>query len=197
MTVTKHSSKMEELIRRLDEAVGSARDDATRCRNVKSVLTDVVRSGQEFVDDAFLKPAPHKYARRLLHRDPTGRYSALVMVWDRGQGTPLHDHAGHWCVECVYRGRIRVTSYSVRGGDPEKDVVSFEKETTIFAGVGEAGALIPPFEYHVLENPDQTPAITIHVYGEELTYCHVFEPVEGGYKRVYRELAYTDAAPQM
>ena len=113
------------------------------------------------------------------------------MVWNRGQGTPLHDHAGTWCVECVYRGRIRVTSYSVRGGDPERGVVRFEKETVVMAGVGEAGALIPPFEYHVLENADETPSVTLHVYGGEMTYCHIFEPAEGGYLRKYRELGYT------
>ena len=192
MTVTPQGSKVDELIRRLDEAV-AIRDDAVRCRNVKQVLTDVVNSGEAFLDARFLQPLPDCYARRLLHRDPAGRYSALVMVWDRGQGTPLHDHAGMWCVECVYRGRIRVTSYSAHGGDPEKDIVRFEQENVVMAGVGEAGALIPPFEYHVLENADQSPAVTIHVYGGEMTYCHIFEPVDGGgYKRKYRELTYRE-----
>ena len=197
MSATPNPPSVAELVRRLDEAV-AVNDDAIRCRNVKKVLSDVVSSGQEFVDEPFLKPAPNRYARRLLHRDPAGRYTALVMVWDKGQGTPLHDHAGHWCVECVYRGRIRVSSYSVRGGDPEQGVVQFEKESVVHAGVGEAGALIPPFEYHVLENAGDVPAITIHVYGEEMTYCHVFEPVDGGgYRRVYRELQYTDLIPQL
>jgi predicted metal-dependent enzyme (double-stranded beta helix superfamily) len=113
------------------------------------------------------------------------------MVWDKGQGTPLHDHAGMWCVECVYQGKIRVTSYSVHGGNPETGIVQFEKETEIHAGPGEAGALIPPFEYHVLENAIETPAITIHVYGGEMTYCHTFTPVDGGWKRGYRELSYS------
>jgi predicted metal-dependent enzyme (double-stranded beta helix superfamily) len=191
MTVSPHSSKVDELIRRLDEAV-AVRDDATRCRNVKRVLTDVVNSGEQFLDPPMLAPTPDCYARRLLHRDPDGRYTALVMVWDRDQGTPLHDHAGMWCVECVYRGKIRVTSFSAHGGDPERDIVRFEKENVVLAGVGEAGALIPPFEYHVLENADAAPAVTIHVYGGEMTYCHIFEPVEGqGYIRKFRELRYT------
>jgi predicted metal-dependent enzyme (double-stranded beta helix superfamily) len=85
MTVSPHSERVHELIRRLDEAVGSAPDDETRCRNVKRALTDVVSSGQDFVDEPFLKPAPNKYARRLLHRDPAGRYTALVMVWDKAR----------------------------------------------------------------------------------------------------------------
>lgn len=190
MTVTPQQSRVQELIRRLDQAMAPA-DDAARCQAVKRVLSEVVTSGDSFVDASFLQPAPDRYARRLLHRDPAGRYTVLVMVWDKGQGTPLHDHAGMWCVECVYRGRIRVTSYSVRGGNPEQGIVQFQRENVVTAGVGEAGALIPPFEYHVLENADTAPAVTLHVYGGEMTHCHVFEPVEGGWQRRYRELAYT------
>ena len=109
MAMAARAPKADELIQRLDRAV--ATDDTDRlCINVKRVLAEVVGSGEQFVDDAFLAPAPDRYARRLLHRDPAGRYSAVVMVWGPGQGTPLHDHAGVWCVECVYRGRIRVTS---------------------------------------------------------------------------------------
>jgi len=193
MAVTPHSSKVDELIRRLDEAT-AAPDDAARCRSVKQVLIDIVASGEQFLDPPFLVPTPDRYARRLLHRAPGNRYTVIAMVWGVGQGTPLHDHAGTWCVECVYRGKIKVTSFSVRGGDPEKDIVQFERETVIMAGVGEAGALIPPFEYHMIENPTAAPVVTIHVYGGEMTYCHVFEP-EGasGYRRKYRELTYTTA----
>jgi len=135
---------------------------------------------------------PTRYARRLLHRDPETRYTMLAMVWGSGQATPLHDHAGIWCVEGVYQGRIRVTSYNVSGGDPERDTVQFHQESVVHAGVGEAGALIPPFEYHVLENALETPAVTLHVYGGELDHCHIFEPVDGGWLRKYRELSYTE-----
>ena len=106
MTIAPHHAKADELIRRLDEAV-EAEDDASRCRRVKAVLMDVVSSGEQFIPEALLRSSTGQYARRLLHRDPDGRYSALIMVWDRGQGTALHDHAGMWCCECVYRGRIR------------------------------------------------------------------------------------------
>ncbi|HEU5171100.1 MAG TPA: cysteine dioxygenase family protein [Gemmatimonadales bacterium] len=182
---------VEHLIHRLDEAV-SVRDDARCCRRVKQALVEVIGRGERFLDAAFLLPAADRYARRLVHRDSARRYTVLAMVWDKGQGTALHDHAGIWCVECVYSGRIRVTSYSVRGGDPELDLVEFQQESVVLAGVGEAGALIPPFEYHILENPDDAPAVTLHVYGGEMTYCHVFEPAgEGRYRRRYRELAYT------
>jgi len=190
MATTARQSKVDELIRRLDEAV--ATDDTQQlCRNVKRVLADVVASGGEFVDPALLQPAPEKYARRLMHRDPQGRYSAVVMVWDKNQGTPLHDHAGVWCVECVYRGRIRVTSFDLEN-DADDAVLRFTPESVVFAGVGEAGHLIPPFEYHMIENPDQTPSVTIHVYGGELTWCNAFHSIEGGYQRERRTLSYSE-----
>jgi predicted metal-dependent enzyme (double-stranded beta helix superfamily) len=190
MAMTARHGTVDELIRRLDEA--TATDDTQQlCRNVKRVLADVVSSGDPFIAPALLEPAPDRYARRLLHKDPAGRYSAVVMVWDRGQGTPLHDHAGVWCVECVYRGRIRVTSFDLET-HPDAEVLRFTPEAVVFAGVGEAGHLIPPFEYHMIENPDETPAVTIHVYGGELTWCHAFHPLEGGgYRREHRTLSYT------
>lgn len=184
------TGRVDELVRRLDQAVDVG-DDEGRCRNVKRVLTDMLGGGERFLEERFLVPNPERYARRLLHRDPAGRYTVLAMVWNCAQGTPLHDHAGMWCVECVYSGRIRVTSYSIRGGDPETGIVQFQQENVVHAGVGEAGALIPPFEYHVLENAGDQPAVTLHVYGGEMTSCHVFTPVDGGWRRGYRELAYT------
>jgi predicted metal-dependent enzyme (double-stranded beta helix superfamily) len=184
------NARVRELVRRLDESM-TPHDDAGRCRLVKRVLEDTFAAGTEFLDARFLVPNPERYARRLVHRDPDDRYTVIAMVWNVGQGTPLHDHAGIWCVECVYSGRIRVTSYQCHGGDPEHDIVQFKQETVIQAGVGQAGALIPPFEYHVLENAGDTPAVTLHVYGGEMDHCHIFEPVENGWLRRYRELSYT------
>lgn len=181
---------VHELIRRLDEAV-ALQEECACCHAIKNVLHDIVQDGSDFIPAEFMKPAPGKYARRLLHKDPAGRYSVLVMIWDKGQGTALHDHAGNWCVECVYRGKIEVQSYSLIGSE-DAELVQFQPETKIIAGIGDAGALIPPFEYHTIANTEETPSATIHVYHGELTWCHAFVPVEGGYRKERRELCYTD-----
>lgn len=190
MAVLSHSKKVDELIRRLDEAVNQP-DCPQICKAVKDTLEEIVEGDHDFVDDHFMKPAKEQYARRLIHKDPKGRYTLMAMVWDKGQGTALHDHSGMWCVECVYRGKIQVDSYDIKGR-PEDPVVHFKKETTVFAGPGEAGALIPPFEYHTIHNALDTPTVTLHVYGGEMTSCHVFVPADGGYRSETRELNYTD-----
>ncbi len=187
---TMDNASLRVLVLRLDEAMAQ-HDDVGRCRAVKKVLEETLAAETGFLDARLLAPDPAHYTRRLVHRDPAGRYTLLALVWSVGQGTPLHDHGGIWCVECVYKGRIRVTSYSCHGGDPERGLVQFKQESVVHAGVGEAGALIPPFEYHLLENAGEVPAVTLHVYGGEMDHCHVFEPSENGWLRRYRELPYT------
>jgi predicted metal-dependent enzyme (double-stranded beta helix superfamily) len=192
MATVFNASRLDLLIKMLDEAV-KADGDSTCCSNVKRVLEQLCTGEEDFLDPHYLEPVEGGYARRLVHMDPSGAYTVLAMVWGKGQGAPLHDHAGHWCCECVYRGRIKVVQFSLES-PPDAEVLQFKPQFVSYAGVGEAGALIPPFEYHSIENPDGTPAVTLHVYSGELTWCHTFVPVEGGFKRVRKELTYTSLA---
>lgn len=182
--------KLKELVRRIDEAV-RIQEQHGCCMAVKDALEEIVRSGEDLLSPEYLVPTVGRYARRLVHRDPENKYTVLAMVWDKGQGTPLHDHDHRWCVECVYRGRILVTSFSLIGEADSGDA-RFVEEQQVMAGMGEAGALIPPFEYHTITNPDQTPTITIHVYEGEMDHCYAFFPNDdGSYRRERRELCYS------
>ena len=129
---TATNARVHELINLLDEAV-DMHDECARCHRIKDILHDITASGEDFIPAEFMAPAEGCYARRLLHKDPANRYSVLVMVWDKGQGTSLHDHAGCWCVECVYRGRIKVVSYDLES--QEGDTYKFKREQEIFAGI--------------------------------------------------------------
>lgn len=175
----------------IDAAVQAADPDQV-AQQIKRVLQEALRSDSLTLPRRFQSPRPDTYARRLLHRDPSGRYTAVVMTWGPGQGTALHDHAGIWCVECVVDGEMEVAQYDLVS---ESDgIYHFSKQNQVKAGRGAAGCLIPPFEYHTLVNsrPD-TSSITLHVYGGEMDHCHVFEPSTGGaYHRVTKALCYHD-----
>jgi predicted metal-dependent enzyme (double-stranded beta helix superfamily) len=190
MEPTTAADQRAGLIRDLDLAVRGP-DPAARCLAVKAALIRAAATGDALLPPDCCRPSPDGYARHLLHRDPEGAYSVVVMVWAPGQGTPLHDHDGKWCVECVYRGRVRVTSYS-RGRDGPDGTFTFREESGILADIGSAGALIPPHEYHRIENAGESRAITVHVYESEMVRCNTYVPVaDDRYRRVTRELAYT------
>jgi len=184
------TSIVQTLIRELDEAVEGCDCSETTCGAVKRVLERHCVPGADFLGEAMVRTAPDGYARRLLHNDPDRGYSVTIMVWGAGQGTPVHDHAGMWCVECVYQGRIQVDSYDCTAEDGE--LVDLEHEETIHAGCGESGHLIPPYDYHSIRNPHERTAVTIHVYGGLMDWCHAFEDQGGGrYRRLRKELAFS------
>ncbi len=178
----------DELIARLDRAVDRGSPDAITTR-VKADLEDLLGRAVVLLPDRFRQPRADTYARRLLHRDPAGRYTAIVMTWGPGQGTPVHDHGGLWCVEGVVEGQIAVTHYDVEAGT---DGLTVEKGDTILAGTGTAGRLIPPTDYHVLANAlSDTPSMTLHVYGGDLSRCRVFLPDSNGrYVETVRALSF-------
>lgn len=181
---------LTHLIARIDAAV-QLRDPEAITQRVKRELQDAISAQSVTLPERFHALRADNYARRLLHRNDALGYTAVVMTWGPGQRTPLHDHAGIWCVEGVVSGQMDVTQYDLVEQSP--DGYRFEAKGCVHARVGSAGCLIPPFEYHILANALDTPSITLHVYGGEMTTCHVFEPgADGHYVRRERPLSYQE-----
>lgn len=181
----------QRLIEALDAAVGgTGGSEEITCR-VRDVLTELILAEAVELPEELRRPSPDSYARRLIHTSPTLGYTALSMIWGPGQGTPLHDHAGLWCVEGVLEGQIEVTQYRLL--EKNGEMLRFEAQEPDIAGVGSAGRLIPPYDYHTIANalPDR-PSITIHIYGGEMDHCNIFQPHQDGwYETVSRTLSLT------
>ena len=183
---------LAELIARLDRSVEAGSPKAITAA-IKADLEDILGSGKLSLPASFTVPRPDHYARRLLHRDSQGRYSAIVMTWGPGQGTAVHDHGGLWCVEGVVDGEIAVTQYLVQ---PDTD--GYYRVTPIgslLAGTGSAGCLIPPTDHHVLANARPSRAsVTLHIYGGDLDDCKVFLPAtpDGRYAESTRMLSFNE-----
>ena len=183
---------VEALIERLDQAVTLPTAEA-KTAAIMHVLSDLIRAGRIDLPARFRAPRDDTYARRLLHRDVDRGYSAVVMTWGPGQGTLLHDHAGIWCVEGTVLGEMEVLQYE-RTDTTADGPYTFAPRGRVRALAGSAGALIPPFEYHVLRNGlAGATSVTLHVYGGEMDHCHLFEPNDdGSFRRVHKPLVYHD-----
>ncbi|HEV7671700.1 MAG TPA: cysteine dioxygenase family protein [Thermoanaerobaculia bacterium] len=178
------------LIGCLDAAVRLESVDAiTEC--VKRELGRLIAERSLLLPERCLRPQAERYARHLLHRSEELGYTAVVMVWGPGQRTGLHDHSGLWCVEGVVEGELEITRFERLG---ESGAFRFEECERIHASAGSSGSLIPPHEYHVLANDSaEQAAITLHIYGGEMTTCSVFEPqADGTFVRRERHLSYDD-----
>lgn len=178
-----------ELIRLVDNAMALDSVSDT-VEAIKGSLCKLIRSSQIDLPPEFTAPVEGHYARRLLHRDNERGYSIVVMTWGPGQKTPIHDHSGMWCVEGVWGGSIDVQQFEMT--EQKNGTYRFEPRNSYEAGVGSAGCLIPPYEYHSISNAcSDMPAVSLHIYGGEMKSCCVFvKQPDGSFVQAERKLGY-------
>ena len=181
---------LSQVLARVQEAVYDGTTVPQTVRAVQRTLSAcLTQSG--WLPESCRQPAGECYARHLVHRDPDDRFSVVAMVWSPGQKTPVHDHAGVWCVEGIYEGRLAITRYDLVGAI-EAGIAHFRRHDQILEGTGATGALIPPVEYHTIENHGADVAISVHVYGCDMKRCRAFLPREDGtYQVCEKQLSYT------
>lgn len=188
MTISEFPGQ-DRLVEMLDAAVQQP-DTESITQSIKQGLCSLISEGAFRLPEYVHTDCKDHYARRLLHRSDEHGYSVVAMTWGPGQGTPLHDHAGLWCVEAVCDGRIRVKQYELQ--EAERGRYRFSDEGEVEAGVGTAGCLIPPHEYHTIANAcGEDCAVSLHIYGGDMEACNTYEPVGNGwYTREEHELGF-------
>jgi predicted metal-dependent enzyme (double-stranded beta helix superfamily) len=183
----------DKLVAATDAAVALGDDQAITAA-LRGALCSLIRDPDVQLPACVHQPIDDHYARRELYRSPEHGYSIVAMTWGPGQGTPIHDHDGLWCVEGVWGGELEITQYELL--DRSGEEFRFRAAGGVQAGPGSAGSLIPPHEYHTIRNPSATAiAVSLHIYKQALTCCAHFHPEgEGWYTKADRQLGLDEAA---
>jgi predicted metal-dependent enzyme (double-stranded beta helix superfamily) len=182
-----------KLVGELDAAVESG-DQHAITSALRNALCRLIRDHDVQLPDCVHEPISDHYARRELYRSARHGYSVVAMTWGPGQGTPIHDHCGLWCVEGVWDGQLEITQYELLERDGER--FRFRAAGGMQAGPGSAGSLIPPHEYHSIRNASADAiAISLHIYKAPMGCCSMFIPQDGEwYSRAAKELLTDEAA---
>ena len=102
--------------------------------------------------------SPDGYRSHTLHVEPDGSFSITAVVWRPGQVTRIHDHTT-WCV------------FGVIQGVEHEDV--FDADLNLIghtdAMVGDVNGFAPPGDIHRVHNTSDDIAISIHIYGTDIT----------------------------
>jgi predicted metal-dependent enzyme (double-stranded beta helix superfamily) len=98
------------------------------------------------------------YQSHNLHIEPDGSFSVVALVWQPGQVTRIHDHLT-WCVFGVIQGVEHEELF-----DAELNLIG---ETDNHAG--DVNGFAPPGDIHRVHNTGDSTAISIHVYGVDVT----------------------------
>jgi 3-mercaptopropionate dioxygenase len=105
---------------------------------------------------------PDRYRCHILHTEPDGAFSVVGMVWRPGQVTTIHDHLT-WCVFGVLQGIEYEELYALEGETALREVGRSQNL------VGEVSGFAPPGDIHRVRNCGDTVAISMHVYGTDIS----------------------------
>ncbi|MEO6249681.1 MAG: cysteine dioxygenase, partial [Luteimonas sp.] len=87
----------DKLVQALDTDVERG-DQHAITSALRNTLCAMIRDRDVQLPDCVHDPIVDHYARRELYRSQRHGYSVVAMTWGPGQGTPVHDHSGLWCV---------------------------------------------------------------------------------------------------
>jgi predicted metal-dependent enzyme (double-stranded beta helix superfamily) len=102
--------------------------------------------------------SPDDYVGHTLYVGPDGSFSIVALVWRPGQRTRIHDHLT-WCVLGVIQGVEHEQLF-----DADLNLVA---ESDHHAG--DVSGFAPPGDIHRVHNSAEETAISIHVYGTDVT----------------------------
>jgi predicted metal-dependent enzyme (double-stranded beta helix superfamily) len=103
------------------------------------------------------------FRSHVLHTEPNGTFSIVVLVWRPGQITPIHDHVT-WCVFGVIQG-VEYEELFTR--DEADDCLVEAGKNANWAG--DVSGFAPPGDIHRVRNIGSRVAISIHVYGTDVS----------------------------
>jgi predicted metal-dependent enzyme (double-stranded beta helix superfamily) len=156
---------LRRLTRSLD-AVVAANSDRSAIAARAGMLLRPALGDPSLLEERHCQPADDRYRQHLVHVHPAGRYSIVALVWKPGQATPIHDHRC-WCVVGVWRGLERETTYDLHA---EGDSTYLMLRASTVSAPGDVSVLVPPVEdIHRVENSGTSLAISVHVYGDDIS----------------------------
>lgn len=157
-------------------------------RTVKDIalLKRRLATGGAPIPERFLKRHPiAPYTRNLVHHDPAGRFTVIVLVWGPFQDTAVHDHFD-WCVVGVMDGTAHVTNYERLDDASVPGQAELRIASSIMQPTGSVAALLPPrrSNIHKMANAGRKTMVSVHTYGDPGTKAVAFNVKEGTYAEI-------------
>jgi predicted metal-dependent enzyme (double-stranded beta helix superfamily) len=138
--------------------------------------------------EPYLQWRPGSYTRNLVCKFP--EFEVMVLCWDAGSVSAIHDHSGQQCWFVSHAGRFVVEDFELAAGGLRPGharVVPTTIDSNVTVGMPDYRAP-GANEIHRVSVPAGERAISIHVYAKPLSHCLVFD--ESNQRCIDRALEY-------
>ena len=156
-TLIRSTSRLYPVVAGIRSAVDSHADWAETAQLVADQLRRNLPTPDVLTAEQRLG-SPDGYVGHPLHVEPDGAFSIVALVWRPGQFTRIHDHVT-WCVLGVIQGVEHEELF-----DGDLNLIGRNENRA-----GDVSGFAPPGDIHRVRNTSETTAISIHVYGTDIT----------------------------
>jgi len=122
------------------------------------------------------------YTRNLIFRNAF--LECLVLCWDIGQSTPIHDHNGNYGWVYLAAGQLLVRNYRIKERSTLHRTCRLVPTTSIEASAGQSIQVDLEQAIHQVDNPVKynRRAISVHVYQTPISECEIYCLETGSYE---------------
>ena len=165
-----HVTDLKDLISHLHDALSGDEADVDHIIHLMESYTSNASDWRKYAHlDSF------KYTRNLVD-DGNGKFNLMILAWNCGQASSIHDHAGSHCCMKVLDGKVHETLYETPGHEGDHMVAKRESEL----GRDQVAYIHDKIGLHRVSNPDHArPAYTLHLYSPPFQSCHRFDEGTG------------------
>ena len=153
----------DSLVRAVRDEVRRGLDWQQTADRVVAVLRDNLPDPAQLLPSPLSRGDPACYQSHLLYAEPDGSFSVSAMVWLPGQQTVIHDHVA-WCVTSVLQGREYEEIFALADGGCALDCAARNLNPA-----GTVSGFAPPGDIHRVRNTGDDVAISMHVYGADIS----------------------------
>jgi predicted metal-dependent enzyme (double-stranded beta helix superfamily) len=156
-TQTRPATQLTELVAAVRNAVDTQADWPETAQLVAEQLRRHLPSPKLLTAEQ-RRGSADGYRSHTLHVEPDGSFSVVALVWRPGQLTRIHDHLT-WCVFGVVQGVEHEELF-----DADLNLIGRSDNHA-----GDVSGFAPPGDIHRVHNTGNITAISIHIYGTDVT----------------------------
>ena len=155
------SKSSDEPLTSLSQLVEKLKGSPTKefvsiARNIHLVTSDV---------SDFATWSTKKYTRNCIELND--RFELILLCWEPGQKTPIHDHGGEECWVYFVNSEFEEIIYEKVGSE-------LREKTTLSVVSGSVTFMSDFIGVHSLQNTGGQRGFSVHLYAKPITSCNIF-----------------------
>ena len=162
-----NDSSLQALVRSLDHALRES--DRSGGAKVAGLLARYSAEQGDWRD--YMRFRDECYARNLVSASEL--FELLVICWQPGQVSPIHDHQGQRCWMAVLDGGMRETQFQAVGRGPLR-----AGRTSVFER-GQVAFIQDEIALHEIAPAGVGAGVTLHLYSRPIRECRIFDRQTG------------------